>query len=202
MKKTIAIDVDDVLAANAAGLVAYSNKKWGTNLTVNDYQEHWGEMWQVDHAESEQRALQIFEEAVMSGYEYDDTALPVLLELRKKYRLVVVTARRRLIEQSTREWLERHYEGIFDDVMFAGLYDAGHTDDVYQKTKLDTLKGISAHYLIDDQTKHCFAAAEAGIHAILFGDYTWNQTDELPSLVTRCRDWQAIRAFFRDESKL
>jgi uncharacterized HAD superfamily protein len=198
-KKVIAIDVDDVLAANAAGLVAYSNKRWGTNLSVEDYQEHWGEMWQVDHTESEQRALQLFQDAIMGDYDHDDTALPVLMELKKRYKLVVVTARRKMIEKSTIEWLERHYEGIFDEIVFAGLYDGGHTDGAYKRTKLDTLKEIGADYLIDDQTKHCFTAAAAGIKAVLFGDYRWNAAEKLPKNVSRCPDWQAVGEYFRRE---
>ena len=40
----IAVDVDDVLAENAAGVVAFSNQRWGRNLTVDDYDEHWAKM--------------------------------------------------------------------------------------------------------------------------------------------------------------
>jgi uncharacterized HAD superfamily protein len=202
MKKVIAIDVDDVLAANAAGFVAYSNKRWGTNLTVDDYQEHWGEMWQIDHEESEQRALEFHQSSAIAEYDHDDTALPVLLELKRNYRLVVVTSRRKMVERPTLEWLNRHYEDVFDEIMFAGLFDAGNTEGAYKGTKLDTLKHIDAAYLIDDQTKHCFPAAEAGIRAILFGEYAWNREEALPDGVTRCRNWQAVGEFFRNESKL
>lgn len=37
--KTIAVDLDDVLSASVPGFVAYSNKRWGTTLTLDDYDE-------------------------------------------------------------------------------------------------------------------------------------------------------------------
>ena len=55
-KLRIAVDIDDVLAENAAGFVKYSNEKWGTNLTVDDYDERWGAIWKVDSLEVERRA--------------------------------------------------------------------------------------------------------------------------------------------------
>ena len=48
----IAIDIDDVLAENAIGFVAFSNERWGTRLSVDDYSEHWSEMWRVDSEEA------------------------------------------------------------------------------------------------------------------------------------------------------
>ena len=45
---TIAVDIDDVLARQVEGLVTFSNQRWGTVLTVDDYDEDWGVMWGVD----------------------------------------------------------------------------------------------------------------------------------------------------------
>lgn len=39
--KTIAVDLDDVLAISAQALVEYSNSRWGTRLTVEEYDEDW-----------------------------------------------------------------------------------------------------------------------------------------------------------------
>lgn len=52
-KRTIGIDVDDVLSQSAVGFVAYSNQRWLTNLTPDDYDEHWAEMWKIELAEAE-----------------------------------------------------------------------------------------------------------------------------------------------------
>jgi len=39
-KPIIAVDIDDVLANLAQEIVDFSNKNWGTNLTIDDYNEH------------------------------------------------------------------------------------------------------------------------------------------------------------------
>jgi hypothetical protein len=44
----IAVDVDDVLSQSAKGFVAYSNQRWGTKPTVDDYDDHWAEMWKIE----------------------------------------------------------------------------------------------------------------------------------------------------------
>lgn len=98
----------------------------------------------------------------------------------------------------TKDWLQRHYGGLFDGVYFSGIYDKPGLHRVnIRKTKNDLLLELGARYLIDDQLKHCIAAEEHGVEAILFGDYTWNQYDgPLPAHVTRCPDWMAVEAYF------
>lgn len=64
----IAIDIDDVLAENAIGFVAFSNERWGTRLSVDDYSEHWSEMWRVDSEEAERRAHAFHDSGIIKGY--------------------------------------------------------------------------------------------------------------------------------------
>lgn len=190
-KLRIAIDIDDVLSANAEGFVRFSNERWGTNLTVEDYDEHWGELWKVEHDEVERRAVEFHTSGVVAHYRHDAWAKSVLQRLREHFDLVVVTSRRRLIVKETEAWLERY----FSEVHYAGMWDtlAGGR---YTMTKAEMCREIGADYLVDDQLKHCLAAAEAGIPAVLFGDYTWNQAESLPERVTRCRDWGEVEAYF------
>jgi hypothetical protein len=35
----------------------------------------------------------------------------------------------------------------------------------------------------------------------LFGDYTWNQADDLPNGITRVKDWAAVEEYFTNESR-
>ena len=67
-KPIIAIDIDDVIANNALGFVDYSNKKFGTHLTVDDYQDHWGEVWRTSHEETERRAVEYHESGHIATY--------------------------------------------------------------------------------------------------------------------------------------
>ena len=197
MKKTIAVDVDDVLAASAEGWVKYSNETWGTNLKLEDYQEDWAQTWGVDYDESERRATIIHETGVMDTYGHFPDAKEVLTELAESYRLVVTTSRMEAVREGTIAWLDQYYGGIFEDVHLAGFYDKGNQYEGLQMTKAGLLQSIGADYLIDDQPKHCFAAAEVGMEALLFGDYKWNRAlDTIPKGVVWCKNWAEVKKFF------
>ncbi len=201
MKKLIAVDLDDVLASSAQNFVEYSNKRWGTRLSVEDYDEHWGEMWGIDHKQTKQRADHIYSSKIQVDIKHFDDALLVLQKLANKYKLVITTSRHRLVQKITTEWLDTYFKGIFDDVHFAGIWDQGHDADVaVNLTKAELCSKIGASYLIDDHPKHCFAAAEVGVDALLFGDYRWNRSVTLPERVTRVRDWQEVARYFHAKS--
>lgn len=193
--QTIAVDLDDVLSAGAQGFIDFSNRRWGTNLTVNDFTERWAEMWGVDLTEERKRAHTIYKSGAVRKFKQKDSAKPILAELAKDYKLVVLTSRVKRIEKDTREWLDEHFNGIFDEVHFSGFYDE-LTADSHIYTKAEISREIGADYLIDDQLKHCFAAAEAGINALLFGGYPWNKDVDLPSSVTRVKNWQEVGEYF------
>jgi len=197
-KPVIAVDIDDVIAAHAPAFIAYTNEKWGTHLTINDYQDHWGEVWKVDFEEREKRAEEYHRTDYIGTYGVIGGASATLGKLRDKYKLVILTTRRRSIEQLTRDWIEKYYPGIFDDVVFAGFFDNPTRSSIHM-TKGELAEQIGAGYLIDDQLKHCLAATEAGIKALLFGDYPWNQTDNLPEDITRVRNWQEVLEYFNEK---
>lgn len=198
-KKTIAIDIDDVLSANAAGFIAYSNLQWGTNLKEEDYDEHWAKLWGTDHAETQRRAVNFHLSGVVGQYEHDPTALPILEELAKEYRLVITTSRRKELVLETTQWLNKYFNGIFEEIHYAGMWDE-FNESSHTATKAELCREIGADYLIDDQPKHCIGAAEADIPALLFGEYTWNKDVQLPDNVTRVKDWQAVKEYFDERS--
>lgn len=199
-KRTIAVDIDDVLADNAAGFVAFSNEMWGTNLTPEDYDEHWAEVWAVEHEEVKRRANLFHEHGVVRGYVHTDAALPVLHRLSDDYNLRIVTSRRLQIRDDTLGWVHKHYPGIFSDetIHFAGIWD-DIDDQSIHRTKLEAINDIGADFLIDDQLKHCRAVADAGKRALLFGDYTWNQALSLEGGIRRVTDWRAVERYFYGE---
>ena len=196
-KKTIAVDIDDVLALNAQAFVEFSNKRWGTNLKPEDYTEHWAELWGIDsndHEEVEKRALE-FLNAGTSKYEHLPEAKEILGRLAERYTLVILTSRRVSLAKDTSDWIDKYFPGIFSDVHFAGIWDKV-VDDRIHMSKGQVAKEIGADYLIDDQLKHCLAAAEAGVEVIVFGDYKWNQMDRLPRGVSRAKNWQEVLEYF------
>jgi len=194
-QKTIAIDVDDVLAISADALVRFSNQKWGTNLTVDDYDEDWSTMWKVDEKEAARRSKIWHSSGEFILKKPQEYGLEVLKELSKDFRLIVATSRRKELMEDTKDWLDTHFRGIFSEIHFSGIWDKNDSE-AHKVTKAQMCKEIGADFLVDDQLKHCLGAAEAGIPAVLFGEYAWNHSVNLPSKVTRCRDWQAVLEYF------
>ncbi len=195
-KPIIAIDIDDVIAANASAFVAYSNEKYGTNLTIDDYQEHWAEIWKIEHSEVLHRATEYHASGYIATYSVIDGAYAALKQLAERFTIIAVTSRRNSINQLTHEWIEKHYPAIFQDIIFCGFFDSEQPN--IHLTKGDVVKNIQASYFIDDQLKHVSAVAENGIHSLLFGDYFWNKSDALPSNIIRVQNWEEVIEYFQN----
>ncbi len=190
----IAIDVDDVLAEHAAGFVEFSNQHWGTSLTVDDYDDHWAKMWQIDDEELVRRSREFIDSSIIASYGHIRGAHQVLTKLAKNHNLIVVTSRRLQMKNDTMMWIEQHFPGIFSsqEVYFSSIWDGSSKRQAHTLTKTELVSSLEADVLIDDQLKHCLAVADSGRKAILFGDYSWNQAEELPGNVSRCRDWYEV----------
>lgn len=192
MKPTIAVDVDEVLAQHAQEFVDFSNRNYGTHLTIDDYSDHWLDMWKVDRDEGERRAKEFHNSTHISDMARLNDADKVLKELAKKYRLVIITARRLELEKVTLAWLDKHYPLLFAEVKFVNVW--AHRGDVVSKAEVG--RELGASYLIDDNPTQCKLAAEAGIKALLFGDYVWNRANDSVEGVTRVANWQEVKEYF------
>lgn len=199
-KLTIAIDVDEVLADYSAEFVLMSNKLWGTTFTKEDYHEDWLKLWGVDLQEAMDRGAVMLQDRMHERLKHDPEAVKVLNHLAKTYHLIILTARNTATKALTLKWIRKHYPMIdTKNIIFAGIWDNPEADAVH-KTKGAMAKELGVDYLIDDQLKHCFAASEHGIEALLFGDYTWNAHVQLPKGVTRVVNWGAVKEYFDERA--
>jgi 5'(3')-deoxyribonucleotidase len=204
-KRIIAVDVDDVLASHALSFVTFSNERWGTHLTIDDYDDDWAKLWQLDREIETHRQIvsdraTVFFEHNTTSMPHDESALEVLVSLKERFDLIVVTARRQQIKGETLAWLQQKYPGVFEDdrIFFAGFYDTIRADSSV-RNKGALLKSLHADYLIDDQPKHCNGADEQGIRALLFGDYAWQRNALINPGVKRVGSWAAVREYFNAE---
>jgi len=157
-------------------------------------------MWEVDDIETKRRSDELHDAGLASRLTHKPEARLVLEKLSDRYTLILVTSRRKIITRETTEWIDIYFADIFQDIHFSGIFDSDERADYQvQLTKADILKNIGADFLIDDQPKHCFAAAQAGILALLFGDYPWNRDIQPTKNVIKVRDWQEVLEYFDDE---
>lgn len=190
-RKVIAVDIDDTLADHVEAFISWSNQEYGTAFTVDSYSDHWSELWNTEHAETERRAIAFHEAGEHGRFMIKPGSKEVLVYLKERYDLVVVTARRQMVVEESRGWIQAHYSGIFSDVRFVPIWESNNT-----VTKAEICRELGASYLIDDLMRHCRLAAQAGIESLLFGDYSWNRHEELPDGVYRVQNWQHVKEFF------
>lgn len=190
-RKTIAVDIDDVLAAHVEAFVKFSNEKYGTRLTPEDYTDHWADLWHEDHDEVERRAKEFHVPQSVIQYRLIEEADTALRKLSKDYALVVVTARRQALLKTTKDWLDSYLPGVFKDTHFVPIWVPNN-----KVTKADICQQIGADYLIDDLPRHCNLAAKAGIATILFGNYSWNRNEKVADGVVRAKDWPEVIEYF------
>ena len=194
-RPTVAIDVDDVLAAHADAFISFSNRRYGTNFSIEDYHDDWPKLWGISHEEMEKRAKEFHTTQSVAKYQLIQEADNVILKLKESYRLFLVTARPKYNIESTYDWINRNFSGVFEDIHFVPIWEPNNT-----VTKADICKQIGADFLIDDLPQHCNIAAQGGIKALLFGDYSWNRNEEILNGVTRVKDWNEVLKYFNEKS--
>lgn len=193
--ETVAVDADDVLAAHIEAFIEFSNTHYGTSLAPEDYTENWGGLWGVDNNEVERRALEFHAPEIVGSFGRFDEAEFALRSLKKTRELVIVTARARRITETTLEWVERHFQGLFSEVHFVPIWEPGNT-----VTKADICRQIGADYLVDDLLKHCNVAAEAGIQPVWFNRIKWKQDGQPHPNVVQVENWRQVAEFFNGRS--
>lgn len=190
-RQLIAVDIDEVLAHHNEALAAWHNEQYGTSHMADAYfTDYWSKVWGVSPEEAEARAVAFHLSGAHAQLQPIQGALSALQKLSTSYDLAVITVRRRQVIDDTRIWIDLHYPKVFKDVHFLHFWDKNENT-----TKAQLCQSIGASYLIDDSVKHCTQAAEAGVDALLFGEYTWNQAESLPAHVRRVATWEeALKA--------
>jgi 5'(3')-deoxyribonucleotidase len=188
-KSVLAIDIDEVLFPLVPEIAAYHNTHHGTNLKVDDFVTYDLEkVWGGTVAEAVAKVNAFFAVGNIQ-IEPIDGAIENLKRLADSYRLVVITSRHDSLTDATHAWLDRHFAGVFETVILAGNHYAG--GDV--KTKVSLCREMGAVALIDDSLRYVKECSNVGQRAILFGDYPWNQADDLPAGIVRAQDWDEVR---------
>jgi uncharacterized HAD superfamily protein len=201
-KPIIAVDIDDVVSSQADVLMAFSNERYNTNLTREDFKkpgDYWGYFEHV-WGESAEEGARRFQEFLDEGYPYRQTVDPEVLaalqHLKQRYRLEVVTSRGEDFRDGTVRMLQDIAKNVFSNIHFVYLWDQPDK----KATKAKVCQEIGAGYLIDDSVDHCNLAAEAGIHALLFGELGWTTSGQAHPDVVRVKDWAAVLEYFDGRS--
>lgn len=190
--KTIAIDIDDVIADTHTAVIDWSNTQTGKNLTESDYlvdADYWGyyeKVWSEHDMSHLNLGLFLDELAIDQAHiPLLPGALYAISELRKRFHIVLVTSRNPTLETATRHWLNMH-TGTDIDIYFAKAKDHSANN----LTKGEICRNLGAWLLIDDSVEHVQSALDYGIEAILFGEYGWHS--HIPEGAVNKQNWSDI----------
>eukprot|EP01035_Chromulina_nebulosa_P018322 gene18322-24011_t len=175
-KPVIAVDIDEVLAHFIPKLADFHNENYGTSLTVehfNCYEFH--KVWGGSLEETSSKVMSFFDSPHIHELSTVSGSYDALKLLKQDFSLHIVTSRQHIVEDLTRQWIQKNYPDIFDEIHFGNHY----TKNGISRSKSDICKDINALLLVDDSliyAKHC---AICGIPVILFGNYPWNRPNDI-----------------------
>lgn len=196
----IAIDIDDTIAGSTESLRLLVNKRTSSDLPAEAYKipgEYWGyyeRVWEanglggkVDHGDfSAEMVVDQSHVPLLPG------ALFAINNLRKKHQIILVTARDESWESATKKWLGLRF-GASENIE---VYFTKSHHDAAAETKGQLCRRLGVSLLIDDNIEHCLSAVNAGVEAILFGEYGWHM--DVPSELVRCKSWEAVLAYLNE----
>lgn len=194
---TVGIDLDDVLFDFIGYFFRWHNQRYGTQMQFSDMQR--GKIWEVWGGTQQQAAERIpafFREVDHLSQPPMPGAVEALRQIKRRYRLSVISARDQAAKEVSERWLERYFEGQFDQVEL-GLSNPLDRTTPMTKAEYCTQHGIGL--LVDDQLVNAEQCSQAGIRVLLFGDLPWNQSSSLPDGVVRVVDWPAVEAALLDD---
>jgi len=209
-RDTIAIDIDEVLGAFLESLCLHINEKGFEGCSVSsstssasatssktspwtpeDFSSyHFNDAWGIDETSAHATMARFFSSSHFAEIKPLVGAKEVLLKHKQHFRFIVVTSRNSNLGDQTREWLNKHFDGCFEDVMFGSAYGPGE-----RRTKSEMCKEINAIMLVDDNPHYAAEASPVLKTSVLFGDYAWNRNPigvSLPSNILRLNDWKTL----------
>jgi len=194
-KEVLAIDWDDVIVDTAPEIINHYNRTYGTSLGLDALYSRDLEVWQAPDYDTAIRRVNAYLETD-EYFELPPTqeAVATIRQLHERFDQHIVTGRPDFTAIAGLRWLERHFPDIFSTVVYTNYFKLSEGETA-SRSKADVCLELGAKALIDDHLDHGFSVARAGIDVLVFGKYSWNQTDEplLPNM-RRVANWKEVGA--------
>ncbi|TYZ62354.1 hypothetical protein PybrP1_001853 [[Pythium] brassicae (nom. inval.)] len=159
------------LALLLESAIEWRNAENGSELTIGDAKSAaWHLALGSSRTEADDALVAFFHSAhFATRVAAAPGALEALKPLRKHFYLVAVTDRPRAVEKQTREWLDAHFPGVFDKLVFVDE-DAGDSAVLHKKELYDD---FNVRVAVGSDPSVLSKSAEDVGHAILVGSVPW-----------------------------
>ncbi len=190
----IAVDCDDVLVLTSAEAINNYKHLYGTNLLLDSlYSEAEMATWGTnDENVAKKRIWDYLMSADFASIRPTQPAIDAIKSLAGRHELHLVTGRSEDLAEVTQFTLEEYFAGCFESVEHTNFI-VRSADTSKSRSKGEVCAAIGADILIDDHVVHAESVVNAGVaKVLLFGDYAWNRSNNLPYGVERCTDWGSV----------
>ncbi len=192
-KEKIATDIDEVLFPLVEEFVKWHNREYGTSLSIEDFKTYeFEEALGLPIPEVVHRIrLFLDQEHGHLHVEPIEEAQEAITEMSEDFDFIAITARHPIFEVSTFAYLQHHFGDIITD-----LHLIGHKETVdIVIPKAEVCRRLGASTLVDDSLGHVENCEEVGVQGVLFGNYPWNQNEDVPDSVIICPTWKDVVSY-------
>jgi 5'(3')-deoxyribonucleotidase len=188
-KPVIVFDLDEVLFPFMQNFLLWYNKREQTNYQLDSViQYNFSDSWPITREKIKQEVLIFSKEMDLLDVKPLSGSEESIKTLSFKYDLIIVTARNQEMQTQTEKWLDMWFPK-----MFSQIYFTGHFFDQTPKNKAYYCGQVKAKAVIDDSISNCNECLSLeDLRIYLFGNYPWNQSNNLDPKITRLLDWPAL----------
>lgn len=166
-RQTISFDLDDTLFDVIELFIKYSNSHWGTSMDFDSIRDSDRVFKGLTDDEENSLWLKFLEDPVTMRIAPKPRVKQAIDTLAKKYRLITISARDPILQHAGKVWIDRHFKGKFDKVLFKKSKSGGNVKKSYLCLKEKAILHV------DDNVKHIKDCQENGIKTILV-NRPWN----------------------------
>lgn len=169
----IGVDMDEVLCESIESVLKHYNYIInGVTISKDDITNyHWREM--SEFGITMMQAVELFDNVLLT--DHHDFVEPVwwaydnLFTLKQQWhQLIIITARRDLLQDNTHRWISTHYPDLFDEIYFAWHFTNKHRE------KSDICHELWVQIMIEDNPHYTRELVQWWIPTILL-DKPWNR---------------------------
>lgn len=154
----VAIDIDEVLVPFVKPMAKWRGYKMPPSNTK--YKYLYREMFDISEDESSRMVREFYDSPEFLQLKpIFNSQLGVVRLKGKSQKIYAVTGRQDCVRLKTGEWLEKHFPGMFDDLVMTNSF----TD--HEIKKVDICRSLAIDLIIDDNIDICTECRDAGIRA-------------------------------------
>ncbi|GLD99244.1 hypothetical protein PINS_up007962 [Pythium insidiosum] len=189
----VAVDLDHSLAQLLHAAVAWHNETLSKDLQVTALTTADWRTQVFGGTDVEEKQVAFFQSAQFKSHVAAVAgASEVLKPLRKYFTLYAVTDRPRVVEKATREWLDEHFTGVFDKVLFL---DEDNKDEIVARKK-EIYDDFKVKIVVGTDAEQLAKSSEDVEHAVLVGSVPWANAAASQSKARVAADWAAAKGVF------